>query len=130
MAHLCPVRAYAKWVQASQISDGYNNQPMAAEFFLKMFCNNLINIDVDPTAYSTHSFRRRGGCQWLATDLWWPLRWICEWGGWSMEFTHLTIVKYLISWNDDPSQTQEDFFNLNRAPALKCFVCGQSCCCS
>ncbi|KAH9020488.1 DNA breaking-rejoining enzyme [Lactarius hengduanensis] len=122
MAHLCPVWAYAEWIKASRIEDGYT-----AEFFLEMFRNNLIDIGVDPAAYGTHSFRR-GGCQWLASDLRWPLQWICEWGGWSTEFTHLTIVKYLISWNDDPSQPWEDFFNLNRPPA--CFVCGRSCCCS
>ncbi|KAH9021450.1 hypothetical protein EDB85DRAFT_2188783 [Lactarius pseudohatsudake] len=93
MAHLCPT----------------------AEFFLEMFRNNLIDIGVDPAAYGTHLFRR-GGCQWLASDLRWPLWWICEWGGWSTEFTHL------ISWNNDPLQSREDFFNLNRAPAVKCFA--------
>ncbi|KAH8981834.1 DNA breaking-rejoining enzyme [Lactarius hatsudake] len=145
MAHLCPVRAYAKWIKALRIKKGYMFQQPAdgacalprksgcpsrtAECFLEMFRNNLIDIGVDPVAYSTHSFRR-GGCQWLASDLRWPLRWICEWGGWSTEFTHLTIVKYLISWNDDPSQNREDFFDLNRAPALKCFACGRSCRCS
>ncbi|KAH9020927.1 hypothetical protein EDB85DRAFT_1848727, partial [Lactarius pseudohatsudake] len=68
-AHLCPVRAYAEWIKASRISDGYvfrrlgsgdriseNNQPMTAEFFLEMFRNNLIDIGVDPAAYGTHSF--------------------------------------------------------------------------
>ncbi|KAH8994304.1 hypothetical protein EDB86DRAFT_2805128, partial [Lactarius hatsudake] len=70
MAHLCPIRAYAKWIKASRIKKGYmfcklgsrdriseNNQPMTAECFLEMFHNNLIDIGVDPVAYSTHSFR-------------------------------------------------------------------------
>ncbi|KAH9161104.1 hypothetical protein EDB89DRAFT_1914099 [Lactarius sanguifluus] len=112
-----------------QVDRHLADRAWTAECFLEMFRNNLIDIGVDPVAYGTHSFRR-GGCQWLASDLWWPLQWICEWGGWSTEFTHLTIVKYLISWNNDPSQNWEDFFNLNRAPALKCFACGRSCCCS
>ncbi|KAH9026890.1 hypothetical protein EDB84DRAFT_1440026 [Lactarius hengduanensis] len=138
-----PVRAHqaccaaqagpTRWPTSAPLGSGdrisENNQPMTAEYFLEMFRNNLIDIGIDPVAYGTHSFRR-GGCQWLATDLRWPLRWICEWGGWSTEFMHLTIVKYLISWNDDPSQKREEFFNFNQAPALKCFACGRSCCCS
>ncbi len=47
-----------------------------------------------------------------------------------MEFSHLTIVKYLILWNDDPLQGWDDFFNFDRAPALMCFACGWSCYCS
>ncbi|KAH9048006.1 hypothetical protein EDB83DRAFT_1450180 [Lactarius deliciosus] len=94
-----------------------------------MFRNNLIDIGVDPAPYGTHSFRR-GGCQWFSVDLRWPLRKICEWGGWSVDFSHMTIVKYLISWNDDPTQKREDFFDFNRAPALKCFACGRTCHCS
>ncbi|KAH9009450.1 hypothetical protein EDB84DRAFT_1658745 [Lactarius hengduanensis] len=120
MAYLCPVQAYAEWLEASEIESGYvfrrlgsgdrvseNNQPMVrfdfsragltAECFLEMFRNNLIDIGVDPAPYGTHSFRR---------------------------------VKYLISWNDDPTQKREDFFNFNRAPALKCFACGRTCHCS
>jgi len=85
MAHLCPVRAYAEWVNVSQITSGYvfrklasgdriseNNRPMTAEFFLEMFRNNLLDIGIDRVAYGTHSFQR-GGCQWLAVDLRWPL---------------------------------------------------------
>ncbi|KAN0137547.1 hypothetical protein V8E53_004598 [Lactarius tabidus] len=142
MAHLCPVRAYSEWLDASNISGGYIfrrlgsgdrvsgiNHPMTAEYFLELFRNNLIDIGVDPIAYGTHSFRR-GGCQWMAVDIRWPLRRICEWGGWSLEYSHLTIVKYLISWNDDPSQSREDFLDFNRAPVQKCFACGRSCGCS
>ena len=100
-----------------------------AEYFLEMFRNNLLDIGVDHIPYGTHSFHR-GGCQWMSVDLRWPLRKICEWGGWSMEYSHMTIVKYLISWNDDPSQTRDEFYNFNRAPVKKCFACGRSCTCS
>ncbi|KAF8233880.1 hypothetical protein L208DRAFT_1264826 [Tricholoma matsutake] len=61
-----------------------------------MFCNNLLDVNIDPFAYGTHSFHR-GGCQHFASHKHWSLRTICEWGGWSTEFTNLTIVKYLIS---------------------------------
>jgi len=94
-----------------------------------MFRNNLIDVGIDPATYGTHSFRR-GGCQWLSTERRWPLQDICEWGGWSTEFTHLTIVKYLISWNDDPSRQRDEFFNLNRPPTVKCSACGRSCHCA
>ncbi|KAF8992310.1 hypothetical protein BDZ89DRAFT_973503 [Hymenopellis radicata] len=144
MAHLCPVRALVKWISHSGINSGYlfrkmncnhepillKSQPMTADFFLQCFRNNLVDIHVDDVyAYGTHSFRR-GGCQWLASDLRWPLRQICAYGGWSMEFSHLTIVKYLISWNDDPLLPRSDFFNFERAPVVKCFTCNRSCPCA
>jgi hypothetical protein len=94
-----------------------------------MFRNNLLDVGIDPIPYGTHSFRR-GGCQWMSVQLRWPLRRICEWGGWSTEFSHMTIVKYLISWNDDATETRDNFFNFHRPPTIKCFACGRSCHCS
>ena len=66
-----------------------------SEYFLELFRNNLLDVGIDPVPYGTHSFRR-GGVQWMSVGLRWPLRRICEWGGWSSEFSHMTIVKYLI----------------------------------
>ena len=100
-----------------------------SERFLEMFRNNLIDIGVDPSSYGTHSFRR-GGCQYLHLECRWPLRRICEWGGWSLEFTNMTIVKYLISHNDDPTEPREQFFNPERRPTVKCPQCGRSCGCA
>jgi hypothetical protein len=100
-----------------------------SELFLELFRNNLLDIGVDPHPYGTHSFRR-GGCQYLASDRRWKIRQICEWGGWSVEFTNLTIVKYLISENDDPTMPRDDFFNPNRCPTIKCPTCGRSCACA
>jgi hypothetical protein len=77
-----------------------------------MFRNNLLNVKVDPIPYGTHSFRC-GGCQWMLVQLRWPLHHVCEWGGWSTKFLHITIVKYLISWNDDATETWDNFFNFN-----------------
>ena len=93
-----------------------------------MFRNNLLDINVDPEGYGTHSFRR-GGCQWLAVHRRWGIRKVCEWGGWSTEFSNLTIVKYLISWNDNPTINREDFFNFNLLPTTRCNTCGRSCDC-
>lgn len=141
-AHLCPVRALSDWIDAAEITDGYvfrkigsgerpveSNTPMTSEQFLELFRNNLLDIKVDPTPYGTHSFRR-GGCQYLAGERRWLLRTICEWGGWSTEFSSMTIVKYLISWNDNPTEQREDYFNPARKPATKCFRCGRSCHCA
>ncbi|KAF7308877.1 DNA breaking-rejoining enzyme [Mycena kentingensis (nom. inval.)] len=140
-AHLCPVRALSSWLHCSQITDQYlfpnvtmrdqisdSKTPMKSDRFLELFRNNLLDIGRDPYPYGTHSFRR-GGCQYFATYRRWSLRKICEWGGWSMDFSHLTIVKYLIGWNDDPTQLREDFLNPNLQMSRKCHVCGRSCDC-
>ncbi|KAJ3867261.1 DNA breaking-rejoining enzyme [Lentinula novae-zelandiae] len=155
--HICVVRAFARWILASGLTEGYlfrkirandriaeENEPMVSaltlyhsssyelqtsEQFLEMFRNNLLDVGVDFVPYGTHSFRR-GGCQWLSVERRWPLRQICEWGGWSQEFTHLTIVKYLISWNDNPHVDRDDFFNMKRAPAKVCTTCNRSCHCA
>ncbi|KAJ3861115.1 DNA breaking-rejoining enzyme [Lentinula novae-zelandiae] len=140
--HICVVRAFARWILASGLTEGYlfrkirandriaeENEPMTSEQFLEMFRNNLLDVGVDFVPYGTHSFRR-GGCQWLSVERRWPLRQICEWGGWSQEFTHLTIVKYLISWNDNPHVDRDDFFNMKRAPAKVCPTCNRSCHCA
>ncbi|KAJ3849437.1 hypothetical protein EV368DRAFT_75699 [Lentinula lateritia] len=129
-SHLCVVCAFARWITILKVTNGYLfrkicandriaevNEPMTSEQFLEMFRNNLIDIGVDHVPYGTHSFRC-GGCQWLS------------WGGWSQEFTHLTIVKYLISLNDNPTINREDFFNLNCPPASVCPVCNCSCYCA
>jgi hypothetical protein len=100
-----------------------------SEKFLELFRNNLLDIGIDPLPYGTHSFRR-GGCQYLASCWRWSLRTICEWGGWSTEFSNLTIVRYLISANDDPTQRREDFFNPKKMPTLRCPKCGRTCHCA
>ncbi|KAJ3807663.1 hypothetical protein F5876DRAFT_90460 [Lentinula aff. lateritia] len=112
-SHLCVVCAFARWITILKVTNGYLfrkicandriaevNEPMTSEQFLEMFRNNLIDIGVD------------------------------HWGGWSQEFTHLTIVKYLISLNDNPTINREDFFNLNYPPASVCPVCNRSCHCA
>ncbi|KXN84316.1 hypothetical protein AN958_12780 [Leucoagaricus sp. SymC.cos] len=140
MAHLCPVRAYASYLHATQITSGYvfrkimagdriSETPMTSETFLEMFRINLLDVGIDHISYGTHSFCR-GGCQWMSVDLRWPLRQVCEWGGWSAEFSSLTIVKYLISWNDNPMNARKDFFDFNHPPTLMCPSCRQNCNCA
>ncbi|KAJ6631661.1 DNA breaking-rejoining enzyme [Mycena sp. CBHHK59/15] len=140
-AYLCPVRALSAWLSVSRITTGYlfptvtlrdqigeSTRPMKSDRFLEMFRNNLLDIGLDPYPYGTHSFRR-GGCQYFASHRRWSLRRICEWGGWSMEFSSLTIVKYLIGWNDDPTELRENFLNPNQKISERCPACGRTCAC-
>ncbi|KAG7094205.1 hypothetical protein E1B28_007812 [Marasmius oreades] len=96
--------------------------------FLEGFRHNLLDVGIDPAPYGTHSLRR-GGCQWLSADLRWPYIKICQWGGWSTELTNATIVKYLVSWNDDPMCPWEDFFDFGKKSGVRCPMCGRSCLC-
>ncbi|KAN0077385.1 hypothetical protein V8E54_005689, partial [Elaphomyces granulatus] len=120
--HLDPVKALLKWIAYSQISSGFifrkitlNDQvseadkPLSSDVFLESFRRNLLEIGRNPLPYGTHSFRW-GGCQYLASVVGWPLQKICDWGGWSTNFKNATVVRYLISWNDDPTQSRDDFF--------------------
>ncbi|KAK7013549.1 hypothetical protein R3P38DRAFT_3322519 [Favolaschia claudopus] len=116
LAHLCPIRALANWLEVADIEDGFllrkiasgdrvsrENVHMTSECFLEMFRNNLLDIGTDSAPYGTHSFRR-GGCQWLYSI-------------------------YLISYAVEPAERREDYMNPNRPPALKCFSCGRTCHC-
>ncbi|EJD35277.1 hypothetical protein AURDEDRAFT_140403 [Auricularia subglabra TFB-10046 SS5] len=132
--HLCPVRALSEWLNFYNPNlhnrDGYifpslaktgtpiHNTQMTSEAFLELFRNNLSDIQVDNATYRTHSFRR-GGCQWLSCDK-----------RWSTEFQSLTIVKYLLSWNDDPQEKREDLLDPDRPLTVRCPLCGRNCACS
>ena len=119
---LCPHHFYTLWLIILALVQ-------SMEKFLECFRNNLIDIGVDPSPYGTHSFRR-GGCQYLSSERRWTIRRICEWGGWSTDFTHMMIVKYLMSWNDVPTERREDFFNPMITPTVKCYSCGRTCACA
>jgi hypothetical protein len=98
------------------------------ELFMEYFRHNLLDISVDFTTYGTHSFRR-GGCQYLSTERRWGIRKLCDWGGWSTDFDNLTIVRYLMSWNDDPMMKREDFLNPETPIGRLCNYCGRKCNC-
>ncbi|PIL25798.1 hypothetical protein GSI_11548 [Ganoderma sinense ZZ0214-1] len=83
---MCPVWALSKWSEACRTMgiqrQGYVFRKkigansisadieagMTSESFLECFRNNLLDVDIDPWPYGTHSFRR-GGCQYLAMVL-------------------------------------------------------------
>lgn len=58
--------------------------------------------------YSTHSFRR-GGCQYYCCVLKWPIKKICEWGGWSKDFDGNSIVRYLTGQFSDEMEPREEY---------------------
>ncbi|KAL1712390.1 hypothetical protein EV715DRAFT_278005 [Schizophyllum commune] len=144
-AHLCPYRALCEWLHASGITEGYlfpkltpdgynikstkSAEHITAEQFLEHFRNNLLDVGVHYSPYGTHSFRR-GGCQYLVVDRRWNIRRVCEWGGWSTDFTHLTIVKYIISFVDEPMSSRADFFRPGQRVGKSCRRCGRSCPCN
>ncbi|KAJ7755954.1 hypothetical protein B0H16DRAFT_1315486, partial [Mycena metata] len=141
-AHLCPVRALWYWINASRITSGFlfrpitkfgsvsrTNKSMSTTAFLKLFRMNLMDVDVDPAPYGTHSIRR-GGVQYLLLFKRAGLRQICEWGGWSTEFTSSSVLRYIISVSDDVQLIRQDFLDPHRPPQLKCYSCGRMCHCS
>jgi len=85
--------------------------------FLDLFRHNLMDIDVDPRPYGTHSFRR-GGAQFLHHVRRWSIIKVCDWGGWSKDNdAQSTIFKYLLSWNDSPHHTRREM--LHPSPPLE-----------
>ncbi|KAL1712389.1 DNA breaking-rejoining enzyme [Schizophyllum commune] len=143
-AHLCPYRALCEWIDASDIKDGYlfpklsndgrvkstaTPEHMTSEMFLEHFRNDLLDVGIKFTSYGTHSFRR-GGCQYLLVHRRWNIRRICEWGGWSTDFTYMTIVKYIISYIDEPMSSREDFFRPGPHVNRLCNQCGRRCACN
>ncbi|KAI1789725.1 hypothetical protein LXA43DRAFT_892436, partial [Ganoderma leucocontextum] len=143
------VMALATWWEISRqtgiIRDGYvfrsrrhrsdemsarPQDAMSSKNFLQCFRNNLLDINIDPRLYGTHSFRR-GGCQYLHTELRWPMRKICDWGGWAEDFDNPgTIFRYLLSWVDSPHALRSDYFNPDRPGTDPCTSCGRTCHCA
>ncbi|KAI0327609.1 hypothetical protein GY45DRAFT_1347652 [Cubamyces sp. BRFM 1775] len=102
----------------------------SSESFVECFRNNMVDISIDPRPYGTHSFRR-GGCQYLAMVLRWPIRNICTWGGWAENFDNPgTIFRYLLSWVDSPTVDRKDYFNPYRTGTDPCTMCGRTCHCA
>ncbi|KAJ7270884.1 hypothetical protein C8J57DRAFT_1065685 [Mycena rebaudengoi] len=140
--YLCPVTAIARWIAVCgsqttgplfrHMSSGdrpSNDTRLASDTFLEWFRNLLVDIDVSPFLYGTHSFRR-GGCQFLHIYLRWPIRKVADWGGWSTEYSWNTIVTYLINWTDNDVVERKYFLHPSMQPLLHCSVCGRTCSCN
>ncbi|KAJ7352232.1 hypothetical protein DFH08DRAFT_805507 [Mycena albidolilacea] len=131
---MCPVHAFAIMWKLAVANDPYGkpsgfifrkkvgrngwsiipSEGMSTDSFIEYFRNNLLDIDIDPHPYGTHSFRQ-GGCQYLAMALHWPFCNICSWGGWAENFDNPgTLFKYLLSWTDTPLLEREDYLNPSR----------------
>jgi len=44
-----------------------------------------------------------------------------------MDFDNLTIVRYLMSWNDDPTRRREDFMDPEKQFGKECGYCRRTC---
>ncbi|KAJ7825671.1 hypothetical protein B0H14DRAFT_2820105, partial [Mycena olivaceomarginata] len=78
----------------------------STDSFIEYFRNNLLDIDIDPRPYGTHSFRREN-------------------------FDNPgTLFKYLLSWTDTPLLEREDYLNPSRPVGDVCAACNRSCHCS
>jgi len=97
--------------------------------FLADFRTNLAEIDLDPLLFGGHSFRR-GGVQYFSDILRWPLRKLCSWGGWSLDFDNFTIIRYLLGKNDEPLYSREQFLDPEPKLGTKCTGCGRECDCA
>ncbi|KAJ7477891.1 hypothetical protein B0H11DRAFT_1726204, partial [Mycena galericulata] len=141
-AHLCPVRALCHWIACCRHENGYlfrtinkNGQVsavsklMSTSTFLHIFRRNLDEVEIDPAPYGTHSVRR-GGVQYLLLYKRKGIRQICEWGGWSTDFTSTSVLRYIISVSDDVQLIREDFLDPDRPAQLHCYACGRTCHCS
>ncbi|PPR02923.1 hypothetical protein CVT26_009778 [Gymnopilus dilepis] len=68
---LCPVRALARWVAASNLTSGHlfrapgsndrapnpvQDTPITSSKFIELFRNNLIDVGIDPTIYAGHRY--------------------------------------------------------------------------
>jgi len=47
-----------------------------------------------------------------------------------MDFDNLTIVRYLMSWNDRPTRKREDFMDPGKQVGKECSYCGRTCDCA
>jgi hypothetical protein len=156
--HLDPTHMLLCWIRECRITEGFlfrrfmANDRISAEdkplvvstfptfvislinkqsqdLFSEYFRHNMVDIGRDPLPYGTHSFRR-GGCQYLCSEKRWGIRKLCDWGGWSLDFDNTTIVRYLLSWNDDPTMRREDFLNPGIQIGRLCNYCGRKCACN
>ncbi|KAJ7716695.1 hypothetical protein B0H16DRAFT_1274339, partial [Mycena metata] len=94
--------------------------------FLGMLRNNLLDINVYPDPYRTHCVQR-GGVQYLLLHKHTGFRNICEWGGWSSDFSSSSVFRYIILISDNVQLSRENFLDPDRSPQFCYYVCGQSC---
>lgn len=96
--------------------------------WIEMFRQNLVDIGIVPTFYAGHSFRR-GGCQWLAFERRWSIYRICDWGGWSADFSHGAIIRYLFNEVGNEGSRRDEYMNPNQKVITVCYLCNRQCGC-
>jgi hypothetical protein len=115
--HLCPVRAYLRWIRLRASTPGplflLDKQGMLIEgcsltynSFKYRFEVELQKIGVSNwNLYGTHSFRR-GGCQYYLYIRGKTLGDIYAWGGWN---SSSVATRYMIGSNDNVEHSRQEF---------------------
>jgi hypothetical protein len=119
--YLCPVRSFLDWKYHRGVTPGmfftkvdkhervYDQDSLLYPAFKDRFERDLQDIGYAKWyLYGTHSFQR-GGCQYWChyANPKWDIRQLCLWGGWSVEFDSMTIVRYMIGANDVNSNSTD-----------------------
>ncbi|ORY40473.1 hypothetical protein BCR33DRAFT_661778, partial [Rhizoclosmatium globosum] len=139
--HLCAVSAYLRWISfvgaetaghlfktVASDNQTLKSTKMARGTFISFFKNVLKDVGLEWSLYGTHSFRR-GGTQYLLNERRWGLSAICEWGGWSLDYDNMTIVRYLHGLYDVVPIPREQLMNKAFKYLDKCVSCGRDCNC-
>jgi len=135
---LCGVTNKLKWLRQSNITTGFiyrkinktgdiSHLPLSPAQFSAMFKSNLEEVGLDSQLYDTHSFRR-GGAQYFVRDLRWDIPKVCDWGGWSTEWSGSTIFRYLVGVIDVRPISRKDYLDPSSRASV-CNTCGRSCNC-
>ncbi|KAI3650554.1 hypothetical protein MP228_003794 [Amoeboaphelidium protococcarum] len=136
--HLCPVRALLNWVYALDNQDspitrksplfrkisGFGRvdpkQSLEIRAFRTQLASDIALVPgMNPRSYGGHSFRR-GGCQYFhcyrePKSKRWDLKKLCNWGGWSVDFDNVTIVRYLLGRHDQQYCHREHYMEVELA---------------
>src|SRR5262249_42888917 len=127
--YLCPVRAYLDWKFFREDSPGffftkvdkygrvYDNGLLYPPF-KNQFESDLRELGYAKWyLYGTHSFRR-GGCQYWCHHAYprWDIKQLCSWGGWSVEFDNVTIIRYMIGSNDATHMSRDLYTKPRKRP--------------
>lgn len=120
--HLCPVRAYLRWITIRGSAPGpffladkqgvlIAERPLSYHAFRHRFEDELRQIGIrNWNMYGTHSFRR-GGCQfYLSRGR--TLTEICAWAGWDEDID--MALRYIIGTNQHLIYSRHDFTRFSK----------------
>ena len=127
---ICPVRAFNRWMAVLAVRQGacfpfvddddviQHHTRISNSQFTDRFRSQLEQVNVQSVKlFGAHSFRR-GGCQFLATELNMSISAICGWAGWSNKMNFDVIKRYLHRDNDDDLHITQATLHPNNFPRI------------